>query len=130
MPAWRDRSLEELSALVAYLQRITVPGVPPDPLRPDQIRPTAAERDLGARVYANNCAQCHGPEGAGDGTAASGLTIAPADFTRQMPTLDEALRVLRNGIDGTPMTPWPSRLTADELTAVAHYVREFYRGRR
>lgn len=130
MPAWRDRSLEELSALVAHLQRISVPGVPADPLREDQIRPTAAERDLGARVYAANCAQCHGTDGAGNGTAAKGLTIAPVDFTRQTPMFDEALRVLRNGIDGTPMAPWAQRLRDDELTAVAHYVREFYRGRR
>ncbi len=120
MPAWRDRPLVELSALVAHVQGISVPGVPA----------TAADRDLGARVYATNCAQCHGIDGDGRGTAAVGLTIAPTDFTRQTPMFDEALRVLRNGIDGTPMAPWSQRLPADELTAVAHYVREFYRGRR
>jgi len=40
---------------------------------------------------------------------------------------DEALRVLRNGIDGTTMAPWTQRLSEDELMAVAHQVREFYR---
>ncbi len=130
MPAWRDRSIEELSALAAHLQRISVPGVPADPLRADQIRPTDEERDLGGRIYAANCAQCHGAEGAGDGSAAIDLPVAPTNFTRQTPMFDEALRALRNGIDGTPMAPWGSRLSGDELTAVAHYVREFYGGRR
>jgi len=131
MPAWRDRSADELAALVAYLRKLSVPGVPANPLRVDTVRPTPEELDLGARVYAANCVQCHGTDGAGDGSAAADLPMPPTDFTRQTPMFDEALRVLRNGIDGTPMAPWTTRLRTDELTAVAHYVREFYyRGRR
>ena len=121
MPAWRDRPFEELAALVAHVQQLSVTGAPASPLQ---------QRDLGARVYAANCAQCHGAEGAGDGSAAADLSMAPTDFTRQTPMFDEALRILRNGIDGTPMAPWAPKLRDDELTAVAHYVRGFYRGRR
>ena len=34
--------------------------------------------ERGARIYKEYCAQCHGPEGKGDGPAASGLTPKPA----------------------------------------------------
>ena len=83
--------------------------------------------DLGARVYAGNCAQCHGPTGGGDGTAISELGIVPANLRGGRPSLGESLRVLRNGVDGTQMAPWTSRLSEAELSAVAYYVRGFYR---
>ena len=35
----------------------------------------------GARLYAEFCAGCHGPEGLGDGTLAADLETAPADLT-------------------------------------------------
>jgi mono/diheme cytochrome c family protein len=53
--------------------------------------------------------------------------MAPTDFTRQRPSLAESLRVLRNGVGGTPMAPWTTRLSDAELVAVAHYVRGLYR---
>ena len=35
----------------------------------------------GARLYAENCALCHGADGRGDGPAAAGLAVRPADLT-------------------------------------------------
>ncbi len=35
----------------------------------------------GARLYAENCALCHGAGGRGDGPAAAGLAVHPADLT-------------------------------------------------
>ena len=54
--------------------------------------------------------------------------MTPVSFRRQRPTLAHAIEVLRNGIDGTSMAPWTSRLTDAELVAVADYVRSFYAG--
>ena len=79
-------------------------------------------------VLFKNCVQCHGERGAGDGFSAAKLRVAPADLGGQRPSLAESLRVLRNGIDGTQMAPWTSRLTEAELVAVAHFVRGFYAG--
>src|SRR5579884_3969774 len=41
----------------------------------------AASIAAGAAVYAANCALCHGVDGRGDGPAAAGLPIRPADLT-------------------------------------------------
>jgi copper resistance protein D len=41
----------------------------------------AASVARGARLYAENCALCHGAGGKGDGPAAAALTVRPADLT-------------------------------------------------
>jgi copper resistance protein D len=41
----------------------------------------AASVVQGAHLYAENCALCHGAGGNGDGPAAAGLTVRPADLT-------------------------------------------------
>ena len=119
MPAWRDFSIPDRSALATFVRTLYVPQ--PEPTLPQNLL------DLGARVYKENCAQCHGSTGAGDGTAVSELRIAPSNFRTGRPTLGETLRVLRNGIDGTQMAPWGAdtngRLSEAELSAVAYYVR-------
>jgi cbb3-type cytochrome oxidase cytochrome c subunit len=118
MPAWRDLPLPDRSALAAAVRAMYVP--PTAPNIPRNIL------DLGARVYRDNCAQCHGADGAGDGTAASELRIAPTNFRNGRANLGETLRALRNGIEGTQMAPWggvgSGRLSEAELSAVAYYV--------
>ena len=41
---------------------------------------TAATVGRGAKLYAENCASCHGPAGYGDGPAASNLNPRPANL--------------------------------------------------
>jgi len=82
--------------------------------------------ELGARVYAARCAQCHGEKGAGDGSAVRELPVVPTNFVAERPSLEESLRALRNGIEGTPMAPWTGQLSEAELSAAAYYVRGFY----
>jgi mono/diheme cytochrome c family protein len=103
--------------LVKTLQTRREEPAPPDGLA-----------ELGARVYASSCAQCHGDNGDGRGSAAAELPMAPVSFRIQRPSLEVALRAIRDGVDGTPMAPWTTRLGADEVLAVAHHVRAFYDG--
>jgi high-affinity iron transporter len=84
--------------------------------------------ELGARVYSDRCAQCHGTTGAGDGSAAAQFPIAPTNFRTQRPDIATSLRALREGIKGTPMAPWAGELSEAELSAVAYYVRTFFTG--
>lgn len=120
MPAWRDLPPADLTALVAVVKSFyeyrEEPALPPDLV------------ETGARVYEANCVQCHGERGDGRGSAAAEMPMAPTDFRQQQPSLDRSLRALRNGVDGTPMAPWTSRLGAAEIIAVAHHVRGFFEG--
>ena len=120
MPAWRDLPPADRAALAQAVREFYATSA--EPALPHNIL------DLGARVYAANCAQCHGEHGAGDGPAAAELPIEPANFRTARPTFAESLRALRNGIEGTPMAPWTARLNEAELSAVAYYVRTFFQG--
>jgi len=40
------------------------------------------EAPEGQRLFADNCVQCHGASGKGDGAWASGMTPKPADLTK------------------------------------------------
>lgn len=122
MPAWRDLPVEELSALAEVVRSFH--KADPAPARAQGGGDTS--NGPGAKVYAAHCAQCHGENGAGDGPAAGQFPIAPTNFRGERPTLDTSLKALRNGVKGTPMAPWTSQLSDDEITAVASYVRGFY----
>lgn len=120
MPAWRDHQLADLASLAEAVRQLST--VRADTAASDDIR------ELGARVYAANCVQCHGERGGGDGTAAAELPMAPTNFRWQRPSLAQSLSALRNGVEGTPMAPWTARLNDDELLAAAYYVRGFFEG--
>ena len=119
MPAWRDFPASDLAALSAVARQFHTAS--PEATPPQQIV------DLGRQIYADHCAQCHGENGAGDGPGAKEINMQPTDFTAERPSLAESLRALRNGVDGTPMAPWNTKLSEAELSAAAYYVRSFYR---
>jgi mono/diheme cytochrome c family protein len=118
MQAWRDLSVEDRAALARVVRGFY--AAPAEPALPADIT------ELGAKVYAANCSQCHGEHGAGDGSAVSELRMAPTDFRQTRPTIAESLRALRNGVEGTQMAPWTGRLSEAELSAAAYYVRGLY----
>ena len=109
MPAWRDLPIEDLSALAQVVRGFHSPDAPD------------SATDLGRQVYEDHCAQCHG-----DGPAANRFPIAPPDFRTQRASYAASLRAIRDGVEGTPMAPWTSQLSDDEISAVAHFVRGFY----
>jgi mono/diheme cytochrome c family protein len=120
MPAWRDFPVQDLSAIAAAVRQFHTGQREPE--LPANIV------ELGAKVYAANCSQCHGPTGAGDGSAVVELRVAPTNFRAQRPSLAQSLKALRNGIEGTQMAPWTGRLQEAELSAVAYYIRTLYAG--
>ena len=121
MPAWRDLPAADRADVAQAVRALYVPQ--PEPAIPSNLT------ELGAKVYRDNCVQCHGEQGAGDGTAVGELRIAPADFRGSRPSVADSLRALRNGVEGTQMAPWTGRLSEAELSAVAYSVRGFYQGR-
>ncbi len=63
--------------------------------------------ERGARLYAQQCAACHGPEGRGDGPAAAGMDPPPIDFHDRERAGARSLLGLYNaitlGVEGTAM---------------------------
>jgi len=118
MPAWRDQSEDRLAALAFKIQSFG-PNETTDGVLPSML-------SAGEFVYLEHCAECHGDNGDGNGFAAAELPIMPSDFRGERPTHAESVRVLRAGVEGTSMAPWTDRLSDDEITAVAHYIRQFF----
>ena len=118
MPAWRDHSLGDLAAIARFVRSLGPTG--------EAAVPASFDAALGAQVYAANCVQCHGLDGAGDGFAAAELSIAPTSFRTQRPSLSRSLSAVREGIRGTRMAAWTGRLSEAEIVAGSAYVRGFF----
>ncbi len=82
--------------------------------------------ELGARLYAANCAVCHGPRGEGR----VGATLA-----KDWPSIRPELRVkevIERGVPGSPMPAWSQRyggpLTDEEIEALVLYILSWQTG--
>ena len=79
MAAWSG--LATCVALGALVVRPAIePAYPTSFYAPAEPYATASV-EHGARLYAENCALCHGAGGKGDGSAAASLAVRPADLT-------------------------------------------------
>jgi len=99
----------------------------------------AAQQEApGAAVYEKWCAGCHGSEGRGDGPAAAFMLPRPRDFTRaqfqirttstgSLPTDEDILRVIDEGMPGTAMPGWKSLLNEAERRDLMAYLKTFSR---
>ena len=82
--------------------------------------------DAGERIYKQNCVNCHGPSGKGDGAAAEKLNPKPADLTSpatQVKKDAELLEVIKVGRPGTAMPGWMSEIDEREMRDVLTYIR-------
>lgn len=96
---------------------------------PVPLAPAAApDPALGARLYAEHCASCHGVTGLADGPGARGLeppAIAFADRERARERSIFALyQVIEQGLEGTAMQSYAA-LPADQRWALAFHVGRF-----
>jgi len=88
----------------------------------------------GRAVYEKqNCAQCHGDRGTGDGPAAKtladdwGNTILPFDLTKGHmkggTSGADLYRVFMTGLNGTPMPSFVESIAPDEAWDLVHYIQ-------
>ncbi len=135
--------LAELEALGAAVDA----KVPPEEIaeRTGKLRDVVLERTgipmaptewpdmkVAARLYAGQCASCHGVEGRGDGPDGAGLEPAPASFrTEDAKSISpfQYFNTIRNGVQGTGMPAFP-QLTDEEAWSLAFYITGMkYQGR-
>jgi high-affinity iron transporter len=88
---------------------------------------------LSTTLYQNNCSQCHGLSGQGDGPFGTNLRKRPMDFTLPFDQWNyskgdpqKIFEVLKKGIPDTPMAMF--RFTDEQRWALVYRVMEFSRG--
>jgi len=108
----------------------TGPGRASAPMPADA--PAEAVLALGAEVYGQQCAMCHGQGGRGDGAMASMLKVEPRSFigepwkyldgTSRGTEHESMIALLRAGLPEAQMPEYDALLSDEQLDAVAHYV--------
>ena len=103
----------------------------------DRVEPVTlggAKVQGGYALYRNNCLQCHGVFGAGDGPTSTYLFPKPRDYrpgifkftstnpTNAKPARDDLRRTLLYGLHGTSMPGFEAILTADQVEQVIDYM--------
>ena len=111
MPAFgRDGMLkrEEIAAVASHVRELA--GLSTEP---------KADLVLGRKVFADNCAACHGPAGKGNPElGAPNLTDAISLYGMDMASLTETVSNSRNGV----MPAWAGRLDETTIKALTVYV--------
>ncbi len=96
------------------------------------------EGDLGKVTYDTWCAGCHGVDGTGNGLGAEIMLPRPRDFTQalyqirstatgQLPTDEDILNAINEGMPGTTMPGWEEQLSENERVALVQYLKSFSR---
>jgi putative copper resistance protein D len=130
--AWRHRVplLAAAGALAAFGLGLALPSLAIDAYPLTYRRPTipytAASIASGAALYAEHCAVCHGPRGAGDGLAGLRLPRPPADL-RAPHTLHHTAGDLywwiSEGIPAAGMPGAAGRLSEEQRWDLVNFVR-------
>lgn len=82
--------------------------------------------EAGERLYKQNCINCHGASGRGDGAAADKLEPKPADLTSdktQAKQDTELIETIKFGRPGSAMPGWMSELDERDMRDVMAYIR-------
>lgn len=89
--------------------------------------------DKAQALFQQNCIQCHGPEGKGDGPDGVGLDPAPANFhdMERAPIVSPfaAFNTIRLGVPGTGMMAF-EQFSDEEVWSLAFYVSSLRFGKR
>ena len=87
----------------------------------------------GKRLFRTLCTGCHGAEGKGDGPVASSMFPRPRDLTSgvykfrstasgTLPTREDMLRTVTDGLPGTEMPSWGPQLKDEQLRSLVLYL--------
>ena len=140
MPPWKGiLSDTEIANLAYYLKTFDPafagPYGTPQPIEiPEAPAYDEAKIPRGKEVFAaNQCADCHGVNGRGNGPSAPDLVddwsypIRPADMTkrwtfRASATREDVYRTFTTGLNGTPMPSYAQTITEEDRWALVDYV--------
>jgi mono/diheme cytochrome c family protein len=116
-----------LCAVVAAAQAPAGPkkgGNPEAAKIKNPVPPTAESVSAGRRVYQRLCGKCHGPEGQGDGTAATGAVPADlADDKFDYGSSDGDLFAVIHDGTSPDMEGYAQRMSDAEIWNVVNYIK-------
>lgn len=139
MPSWLPLTRQDRADLIAYVmtfserfkeEKADAPvAIPPE--TPDTPESIARGKEQFQKL---KCAECHGPEGRGNGPSAPSLRdvkgnpIVPYDFTtgerfKCGETNRDLFRIFMTGLDGTPMPSYMDYLKPDQAWDLVHFLR-------
>jgi mono/diheme cytochrome c family protein len=127
--SWLTRSLDRYLIAGLLFMAVLIAGFITYQAREPSLRAAAARTqqtdytNIGRRLFADNCAECHGPTGEGGGSAP---TLHSKQFLGG--TSDGQIHsLIAGGISGTDMSAWSldfgGTLTDDQVNAVVTYLR-------
>jgi len=116
--------MKKYISILLWLALVVWPGLPIQASgQTAKLRPNL---DEGQNIYRQNCINCHGSGGKGDGIAAAQLEPRPADLTASKTREKqdtELLEIIKFGRPGTAMPAWTSELDEREIQNVLAYIR-------
>jgi mono/diheme cytochrome c family protein len=142
MPSFFPLSERARRDVIAYIQTFSTRWTSDERPMPLPIAPepahTPASIANGRTVYEKqNCAQCHGDKGTGDGPAAKTLTddwgnpTVPFDLTKGHmkggTTGTDLYRVFMTGLNGTPMPSFVETIEPNDAWDLVHYIQSLAR---
>jgi mono/diheme cytochrome c family protein len=122
LQAYRRPDRDATDAAGALAQRNPEPARIANPVAAD-----ATSLAAGKQLFEKNCASCHGRTGKGDGAMGEELNPKPADLTsaeRKHGSSDgEIFTVIKDGVKGTGMKSFNSKVTTHQIWDLVNYVR-------
>ena len=122
MAGWENAiTVEELNAVLTLINRWdeVAEGAIPEPEAPVPV--TVESLELGANLYAANCARCHAAEGQGTPRAPS---LNVKGYLEE--TNDAVLQqIISLGVPETAMPAWGDKMTEAEIQAIVGFIRSW-----
>lgn len=90
------------------------------------VKPNETSIAAGKKLYDSNCSQCHGLTGQGDGKMAAMVDPKPSNLvdaeSKHGSSDGEMFVVIRDGVKGTGMKGFGSKMTAHQMWDVINYL--------
>ncbi len=98
--------------------------------RPNPVPAGEPAVKAGRETYMDNCAQCHGDSGKGDGPEAEMYSVTPADFTdaHMMKEMTDGEIFWKMSEGRKPMPSFKKRLSEEQRWQLVHFLRTFSAG--
>ena len=92
------------------------------------IKSTPESIAAGKALFQQNCIQCHGIDGRGDGVEAANLSPQPSDFRLHMPlhTDPQFKEFIANGYPGSAMPKFGGALSDEDMWNLVNYLRSAF----